>query len=275
MRLVLRGNNLQYYYKLNLLIFSKRNNHNLTDMKIYKSILLIILLIIANVTFGQKSDSTETDPVNITAMAVLNRYVEAIGGKEKFSGIEDRITFINGTAMGQNISILIKQKSPAMFYQEITAGEVIQKMYFDGTRGMMILGDNKTEIEGKELERLKVESTMQLLLDPESHGLKLELLANEPVDSIDCYKIKFTLPSGLRTFQYYDVDTGLKIKELKEIQTPQGLFEQEIYYSDYREVRGLKFPFTIRQLFGIQELDLEVISIELNTEIDDNEFKLP
>jgi hypothetical protein len=177
--------------------------------------------------------------------------------------------------MGQNISILIKQKSPAMFYQEITAGEVTQKMYFDGSRGMMILGDSNTDIEGKELERLKVESTMQLLLDPESYGLKLEILPNETVDSIECFTVKLTLPSGLRTFQYYDLDTGLKIKELKEIQTPQGLFEQEIYYSDYREIQGLKFPFRIRQIFGIQELELEVITLEINTGVDDKVFEIP
>lgn len=244
-------------------------------MKFCNLIILLLFVSISEITISQHSDTLETDPVNITAMAVINMYVEAIGGKEKFSGIEDRTTLINGAAMGQNISILIKQKSPAKFYQEITAGEVIQKMYFDGNRGMMVLGNNKTEIEGKELERLKVESTMKLLLDPESYRLKLELLPKETVDSIDCYKVKLTLPSGLRTFQYYDVDTGLKMKELKEIQTPQGLFEQEIFYSDYRMIQGLRFPFRIRQLFGIQELDLEVISLEINTGIDNSVFELP
>jgi len=272
---VIRENNLQYFYKQNLVIFSKRIIQFLFIMKFRNILLFFILVSITETAIGQQPDTLETDPANITPMAVINRYIEAIGGIEKFSEIEDRTTLINGTAMGQDISILIKQKSPAQFYQEITAGEVIQKMYFDGIRGMMVLGENKTEIAGNELERLKVESTMKLLLDPESYGLKLELLQNEIVDSIDCYKIKLTLPSGLRTFQYYDFNTGLKIKELKEIQTPQGLFEQEIFYSDYRVVQGLKFPFRIRQLFGIQELDLEVISLEINTGIDESVFQLP
>jgi len=272
---VIRENNLQYFYKQNLTIFSKRIIRFLFIMKFRSIYLFFILASVAETAIGQQPDTLETDPANITAMTMINRYIEAIGGIKKFSEIEDRTTLINGTAMGQNISILIKQKSPAKFYQEITAGEVVQKMYFDGFRGMMVLGENKTEIEGKELERLKVESTMKLLLDPESYGLKLELLQNESVDSIDCYKIKLTLPSGLRTFQYYDFNTGLKIKELKEIQTPQGLFEQEIFYSDYRVVQGLKFPFRIRQLFGIQELDLEVISLEINTGIDESVFQLP
>jgi zinc protease len=244
-------------------------------MKTYKFIAFLLLILFVAISFPQGADTLETDPVNITAMAVINRYIEAIGGKEKFAGIEDRITTINGTAIGKNISILIKQKSPSKFYQEITAGEAKQEMYFDGEHGMMTLADSKVEIEGKELDRLKVESTMKLLLDPESYGVKTELLPNEMVDSVNCHTVKLTLPSGLRTFQYYAMDTGLKIKELKEIQTPQGLFEQEIYYSDYKGVDGIKFPFTIRQIFGIQELDLLVDSIELNTGIDDKEFQLP
>jgi zinc protease len=101
------------------------------------------------------------------------------------------------------------------------------------------------------------------------------LLPNEAVDSVECYKIKFTLPSGIRWFQYYENDSGLKVKEIKEIQTKQGLFEQETYFSDYREVSGLKFPFTLKQYFGNQEIDLRVTSIEINTGLKDNLFEVP
>jgi len=82
------------------------------------------------------------------------------------------------------------------------------------------------------------------------------------------------LPSGIRWFQYYNVETDLKFKETKEIQTKQGLFEQETYFSDYREVSGLKFPFTIKQYLGLQEIELTVTSIEINTGLDDSVFEM-
>jgi hypothetical protein len=97
----------------------------------------------------------------------------------------------------------------------------------------------------------------------------------EFLDSIDYYTIRLVLPSGIRWFQYYAVDTGLKVKEIKEIQTQQGLFEQETYFSDYREVSGLKFPFTIKQYFGIQEIDLTVTKIEINAGLEDQVFEIP
>ena len=140
---------------------------------------------------------------------------------------------------------------------------------------MIIMGNEKTEIEKKELERLMMDATMQLLLNPDSFGVASEYLGEEFIDSVDCYTIKLVLPSGIRWFQYYDVETGLKFKETKEIQTKQGLFEQETYFSDYREVKGLKFPFTIKQHLGLQEIDLTVVSIEINTGLADSVFTLP
>jgi len=97
----------------------------------------------------------------------------------------------------------------------------------------------------------------------------------EQADSIDCYVVKMVLPSGLRWQQYYSTETGFKIKEIKELHAEQGLFEQESFYSDYRKVDGLKFPFKIVQNMGMQKLELNVSSIKLNTGINDETFIIP
>ena len=244
-------------------------------MKYKKVILLFFLICITGVSFAQEEGTIETDPVNITAQAIINKYLYAIGGIDKFKSVMDRTTVMTGTAMGQPINITIKQKYPDKLFQELQAGEVKQLLYYKSGRGMILIGNEKTEIENKELERLKVDAIMQFLLDPDSYGIKTEVLPNEMVDSIDCYKIKLVLPSGIRWFQYYSVETDLKVKESKEIQTKQGLFEQETYFSGYREVNGLKFPFTIKQYFGLQEIDLTVTSIEINTGLVDSIFEMP
>ena len=56
------------------------------------------------------------------------------------------------------------------------------------------------------------------------------------------------------------------------IQSPQGSFVQNIDYSDYREVDGVKFPFKIFQQTGSRSIEMEVLSIEINKDIDDKEF---
>jgi outer membrane lipoprotein-sorting protein len=237
-------------------------------------ILIPTLLILISITlFSQEQTSTETDPVNITAMAVINKYIYAIGGIDKFKSVMDRTTVMTGTAMGQPIDITILQKYPDKLFQELKAGEVTQLLYYSNDRGMLMIGNEKTEIEKKELERLMMDATMQLLLSPDSFGVKADYLGIECIDSTDCYVIKLTLPSGIRWFQYYNTETDLKFKETKEVHTKQGLFEQETYFSDYREVKGLKFPFTIKQYFGLQEIELTVTSIEINTGLDDSVFE--
>lgn len=241
----------------------------------YKNIIILCIFAFPSIFYAQSQDTLETDPVNITAKAVLNRYIYSIGGMDKFKSVIDRTTVMAGTAMGQPINIMIMQKYPDKLFQELQAGEVKQFLYYNSGNGTMKIGDEKINIEGKELERLSMDANMQLLLDPESYGVKMELLPNEVVDSVTCLSIKFTLPSGIRWFQYFSNDSGLKVKEIKEIQTKQGLFEQETYFSDYRKVSGLKFPFTLKQYFGIQEIDLSVISIEINTGLEDKVFEVP
>jgi zinc protease len=244
-------------------------------MKYKKIILLLIIITFSQILLPQETGSTETDPVNITAMAVINKYLYAIGGIDKFKSVMDRTTVMTGLAMNQPIDIIIMQKYPDNLFQELRVGEVKQVIYYRNGKGSLKIGDETTEIDNKELERLKIDAVMQFLLDPESYGIKTEVLPNEMVDSIDCYKLKFVLPSGIRWFQYYSVETDLKVKETKEIQTKQGLFEQETYFSDYREVKGLKYPFRIVQYLGLQEIELNVTSLEVNTGLDDKIFELP
>ncbi len=244
-------------------------------MKYKKIILLSLIMSFSSILLPQEEVTTETDPVNITAMAVINKYIYAIGGIDKFKNVMDRTTVMTGTAMGQPIDITILQKYPDKLFQELKAGEVTQLLYYSNDKGMLMIGNEKTEIEKKELERLMMDATMQLLLSPDSFGVKADYLGIECIDSTDCYVIKLTLPSGIRWFQYYSTETDLKFKETKEIHTKQGLFGQETYFSDYREVNGLKFPFTIKQYLGLQEIELTVTSIEINTGLDDSVFELP
>jgi len=243
-------------------------------MHFNKFILLLVFLCL-QLVYPQVQDTMETDPVNITAMAIIQKYIYAIGGMENFKKVTDRTTIMSGFAMNQPIAITIKQKYPDKLYQELSAGEMKQIIYYKDGKGKIKIGDEITDIEGKELERLRLDATIQFLLDPESYGVKADLLPNEYVDSVDCYVIKFTLPSGIRWFQYYEIATGLKFKESKEIQTKQGLFDQETYFSDYRRVQGIKYPFKIIQYLGLQEIELNVISIEENTSLDDKIFELP
>jgi zinc protease len=217
----------------------------------------------------------QTKPdTSVTAEQVIDKYISAIGGADKIYSITDRTTVMKGTVGGVKITITSYQKAPNKLKQRIKAGSSEQVITFDGKRGTMEIAGEEREITGTELEKLKYESTLTLLTDIEHHGIKLKLEGREKLNSKNVYKIILTLPSGIKWTQYYDTVSGLKLKELKYIQSESGLFEQETTYKDYREVEGLLYPFKIKQSIGSQTMEFNVSSIKINTGLVDREFEI-
>ena len=244
-------------------------------MKKYFSVLIVFIINI-NSYPGIKAlhDTLLVSEDSLKAKEVIDNYVAAIGGADKIYNIMDRTTIMTGSIQGINVTIISYQKAPNKFKQQIKAGNTKQVIIFDGEKGMMSLAGEKVQVTGGELEKLKFESTLTLLTDIEHYGIKLTFDGTEKIESEDAYKIILTLPSGIKWTQYYDTTSGLKLKELKYIQSESGLFEQEITYDDYREVGGLLYPFKIKQSIGTQTMEFIVNSIEINTGLVDREFEI-
>ncbi len=245
-----------------------------------KSLLIIFILICNNVfaqqdSIAEKKDSANFSiPENLTAKDIINKYIEAIGGADKIYSIVDRTTVMRGSVQGMNISIISYQKAPNKLKQQIKAGTNEQIIIFNGEKGIMKMAEENQPIPDSELEKLKYEATITLLTDPEYYGIKLSLEGVEKIGEKNTYKIIMTLPSGIKWTQYYDVESGLKLKEEKYINSPMGLFQQEINYEDYRDVDGLLYPFKIKQSIGAQSMDFTVSSIKVNTGLADREFEI-
>lgn len=225
--------------------------------------------------YGNKIDtSLASIPGDLSARDIINHYIKAIGGEENLAKVHDRTTVMSGTVQGFEVTTTLYQKEPDLFKQEVNAGGMVQEIIFDGTKGKMVAGGQELNIEGSELEKLKYEATIHLLLHLDSLGVKLNLGGVEKVNGKDAYKIEMILPSGTKWNQYYDPETGYKVEESKNITTPQGTFTQEIYYSDFKTVEGVNYPFTIKQSVGSQTIDFKVESIKVNTGIPDTTFEL-
>jgi hypothetical protein len=223
-----------------------------------------------------QSDLVASAAVTNSAYAknILKKYVNAIGTEELLRSVDDRIIDMKGTVEGVETEIMFYQKVPNKLCQEIFVGEVEQKIIFDGMHGVKIIGDMGQEITGDELIKLSFDSIMDLVLDPESYGVKLEYDGLEQIDDKNMYKILLTLPNGSEWFQYYDMETGFKVRDSRDIITPQGKFKQITIFDDYRSVDGILYPFKIKQYLGNQTLDFTVVSIKVNTGISDDIFKI-
>jgi len=233
-------------------------------------VFFILVILSQSNLFSQESEKNET----VDPKVVMEKYLDAIGGRDALAKVEDRTTIMRGTAMGQALTIIVKQKAPNKMCQEVKAGGMDQTIIFDGEKGVMKAATKNVDVTGKELEQLKIEATMELLLDIEGNGVKLDFEGTEKINGKDAHKIKMTLPSGIRWFNYFDAESGLKIKEQKEMQTQMGLIEQVVTYDNYTEVEGIKYPFKITQSFGPQSVEMTVSSVKVNKGLADDIFKI-
>ncbi len=233
---------------------------------IMKTAVIVFLIVLLNIPIIKAADS-------LSAYQIIQKYIEVIGGKEKLSKIEDRLTEMKGNVQKVNVEMTVFQKQPDKFKQIIHAGEVEQTILFSNNKGYVKINDQVKEILGVELARLKNESTLNLLLNLDTNVIHITLLGIDTIENRLAYKILLK-NSSLNWIHYYDVITGFKIMDEKPVTTVKQTYLQKTYYSDFRPVNGIYFPFKIRQKLGQQEMEFDVTSIKINSGIDDSEFRM-
>ncbi len=217
--------------------------------------------------------SAKKIPAGVTAKSIIDKYVEAIGGKENLLKVQDKTTIMTGTVQGINITISMKQKEPNKLYQVLDAGVFQQKTVFDGTKGYSEGMGQRNDFSNEQIEDFK-DNSLHSMLTYDERGVKYELTGMENINGKDTYKITFTPPNGKKSFAYYSVESGLLIRTASSVSTAQGTFNQTTDMDDYREVQGVKYPFKLNQNMGPQSIELTVTSYEINTGILDSVFEV-
>ena len=95
----------------------------------------------------------------------------------------------------------------------------------------------------------------------------VKLSGIEAINGQDAYAVV----TGDNTL-YYDVKSGLKVAESKVEEADGKKMTLMTYYKDYRDVKGVKFPYNIVKNVGI-ELDIKLSDIKINEGVTDADFK--
>ncbi len=219
-----------------------------------------------------KEEIKKSVPEGVTTKSVLNNYFDALGGIENLEKISDFTIVSSANMNGMEIKQKTYSKAPNKYAMIMSMnGNVMMQQAFNGERGIMKSFQGEQEIVGEDLENLKINATMNAELKYDELGVKATLEAIEAIHNKDAYKLKIVKPSGETTYEYFDLDSGLKVQSKQIIITPQGEFIQMQHYSNYQEVDSIKFPFTIK-ISGVQNLELNVDSVIINSGLSDDLF---
>ncbi|NCT10199.1 MAG: insulinase family protein [Flavobacteriia bacterium] len=214
----------------------------------------------------EKPAMTLPIPDGMTAEKVVNNYLNAIGGKDKVMAVKTTMMTANATIQGTPLVMTMKASLPNKTSQVISVmGNVAQKSVFDGEKGYEEGRGQKIEMTAEQITEAKAANS----IFSDLNYTKGTLVRIEPLDGKNAIVLKFN-----DTEVFYDMTSWLKVKEVKKVKTPDGQeVEVPTNFGDYKEVKGIKFPFSIGQKMGPMDLNFEIKEIKINEGVSDADFK--
>lgn len=215
-------------------------------------------------------------PEGITASDVVNKYIDAIGGKEKLKAVKNIIVKASAKMRGQTISAVQKYLLPNHFMTTVSLPSrnmTLTKTIVNGEKvSMQRMGQNVPLTDDK-----KNNIRQQANPFPETTFLngkhKLELTGIESINGKEAFALTVTDASGETTTYYFDTKTGLELRQVTTIKTPQKEVQRISDLSDYKAVNGILFPFSLTTKTGQMTLNMTVESVKVNTGLSVEDFK--
>jgi len=247
-------------------------------MKHLFTLVLAVVLTLPQLTLAQDLDE------------ILDNYFENTGGRAQWEALEGIKMTAKINQMGMEIPLeIIQLKSGKQMTVINFQGQQIKQGVFDGqvlwSINMMTQKAEKSDQETTDNIKREMGDFPDPFLNYQAKGYTAELLGTEEIDGAECYKIKLTkkplIVDGQEvdnvSFYYFDMDNFVPIAVQSEIKAgPAKGQMSEVKMSDYQEVSGYYFPFSMIQgLKGQEGQAITFDQIEVNPQVDEAEFVFP
>ena len=241
---------------------------------------LFLVMIVSLMTISLNAQSVEE---------IIGNYLENTGGAENWENVKGIRMNASINQMGMEIPIEMVQLKDKMYTKISIQGQEIKQGVFDGetlwSTNFMSMKAEKNDQEDEDNIKNELAEFPDPFLNYKDKGFTVELMGTETVEGSDVFKIKLTkkpmvvdgeeVPNV--SIYYFDSENFVPIMVHEEVMSGPGKgMIMESKMSDYQEVEGLYFPFSMTQ--GVKDQPgqpITIESIELNPSIDDSEFNFP
>lgn len=210
-----------------------------------------------------------------TADEVVDKYVAALGGKEKLLTLKSVKKTGSLSVQGIDVGITLTVVQGVGSRSDISVpgmGEGFQVV--NTTKGwdfMPFMGQaSPEEISADKLKASQGLLDLQgILVNYKEKGSQVELSGKENVENAETYKLKLTNKDGIVSTLFIDTKTNYLVKSITTSKTANGDENVEVTYSDFKKTEdGYVFPFSQ----AVERGTIIFTSIETNKAVDEKIF---
>lgn len=224
--------------------------------------------------------------LNVSAQTVdeiVNKHIEAIGGKDKVNGLKslyiEADMDIMGTQAPSTTTVVFGKAS--LSEVNFNGQKIVNCVTLD--KGGWVINPLMGQVTAESMseEQLKVGKAQLapggVLYDYAARGNKVELAGQEEANGVKAWKLNVTTKEGATSSIYVDPNTGYIVRAVVKLNMGGQEIEQGVNYSDYKKTEyGNLVPWTsaIEYPNGMT-MNVVVKKVEVNKQVDPKIFEKP
>jgi len=233
----------------------------------------------------EKPDIVPTGEGEPPAERILDQYIEAMGGAARLAGVK---TFIatghsEGYAgLGGNAAFQIFAQAPDRRGMWINFPEHPERgrgaWTYDGKAGWISQPRgymNQYELDGNDLAGARLDSVLAFPGEIKSALSNWRVGLEDDLRDRTVYVLQGSAPGGLLGTFYFDKETHLLLRYVRQTPSPVGRISIQQDFDDYRDVNGVKFPFKYSFLWLDGRFTATINEVKLNVPVDASKFGKP
>jgi hypothetical protein len=202
---------------------------------------------------------------------VINKFVQAIGGADAVG--KARTLVVHGTQTTRDLvttPLTVEEKTTGEYRIQVDSKPAPMTRVSDGKNAWVTAGNNVRDLEGVQAAQVTRSSILQpLSLKQRYPNLQVGRYGN--IDGVDTIMLAARGGAATDTLQF-ERQSGLLKRHTIQTQTPYGALVEQIDYSDYSGVDGVKLPFQVKYTSWRDVTTEKVSDAKLNATIDQAEF---
>jgi hypothetical protein len=215
-----------------------------------------------------------------TADQILDRYLEATGGRAALERLQTRIMKgrVEVTALGTDGAFEVRAKAPNKQVSQIAfEGFGSMREGYDGTVAWSAAPFQGVRVkEGGDLARVQRTTVFPRELKWKQVYQRLEVRGAEKVNGVDTWLVEGYPKTGKPDKLYFDQKSGLLVREESTVTSVVGELTFQVDLGDYREVDGVQVAFSIRMPKPAEVgFNIKIEEVKHNVAIPDAEFAKP